>query len=268
MRNNPVILFRKDFDNTDEYVSCQQRLETHEYRSSIPANSLVIGRYSVLPYYKELEQDLLHNNSRLINNYEQHKYIANFDYYFDIEEFTPKTYFRLEDVPEKGSFVVKGRTNSRKFDWNTKMFAQTRADAIKIATELYSDSLLEKQGIIVREYIPLKTFEIGINGLPFTNEWRLFFLGKELLAFDYYWSILDNIKNIKSDVNLIHLANKVANIVSKKTNFFVIDVAQKETGEWIVIEINDGQMSGLSLINPDILYENLRSAIKCHTYIS
>lgn len=38
----------------------------------------------------------------------------------------------------------------------------------------------------------------------------------------------------------------------------MIDVAQTESGDWIVIELNDGQMSGLSENNPEILYKNLK----------
>ena len=45
-------------------------------------------------------------------------------------------------------------------------------------------------------------------------------------------------------------------------NFFVIDIAQKEDGDWIIIEVNDGQQSGLSENSADILYQNLYNSIQ------
>jgi len=53
--------------------------------------------------------------------------------------------------------------------------------------------------------------------------------------------------------------------VGNKSNFYVIDVAKTQSGEWIVIELNDGQFSGLSAIDPNDLYMNLKTVFgeKC-----
>lgn len=45
------------------------------------------------------------------------------------------------------------------------------------------------------------------------------------------------------------------------TNFYVVDVAQTESGDWLVVELNEGQMSGLSDNNPDIFYSALKQSI-------
>lgn len=45
--------------------------------------------------------------------------------------------------------------------------------------------------------------------------------------------------------------------VSPHINFFVMDVARTEDGKWLLIELNDGQMSGLSENNPEVLYSKL-----------
>ena len=55
----------------------------------------------------------------------------------------------------------------------------------------------------------------------------------------------------------IKFVQNVANIVAHKTNFYTIDIGQKINGDWTVIELNDGQMAGLSLCSPDELYRNL-----------
>jgi len=116
---NQVILYRAyEFDfEEEELIAMKTHFHTVPNRTNINPNSLVIGRYSVLPFYKELEEDLKINNSTLINTYEQHKYIADLqNWYADLHEYTPKTWFKLEDLPKeiKGSFVLKGETNSKK----------------------------------------------------------------------------------------------------------------------------------------------------------
>lgn len=54
---------------------------------------------------------------------------------------------------------------------------------------------------------------------------------------------------------------KVIDIIKPNINFFVMDIAQKQNGEWIVIELNDGSWSGLSCNDPNKLYENLRDVL-------
>lgn len=265
----PYVLFRKnindlDDDIRDEFEICSNHLPTVEFRTSINHGSLVVGRYSVLPYYQELEEELKLNKSVLINSYHQHKYIADFEYYEDVKDFTPKTYFNWGDLPE-GSYVLKGKTNSRKFLWNTHMFAKTRKDVPLVAKRLLDDQFIEPQGLIVREYVPLKQFDVGINDMPVTNEWRFFFLGTRCLTHGYYWSNFPEVvdeQKAKCMGQMCDFAQDVANIVSKKVNFFVLDIAEKVDGGYTLIEVNDGQMSGLSMCDPRNLYSVLSAVIQ------
>lgn len=50
--------------------------------------------------------------------------------------------------------------------------------------------------------------------------------------------------------------------VSEPPTFYVIDVAKTAENNWILIELNDGCMSGLSMNDPDILYSNLKKALE------
>jgi hypothetical protein len=261
MKNNVKIFFRKNSSNHDEYDVCSKYFDVHEYRSYIIPGSLVIPRYSALPFYKELEEDLKYNNSILINSYKQHKWIADFEYYDVLKYFTFKTWFDLRDLPENKSFVIKGKTNSRKLYWNDKMFARNIEEAANIYHELCRDDFISEQGIIFREYVPLVTYEIGINDLRFTNEWRFFFFRNKIIDYGYYWAIAENIPESVS-VEAINFAEKIGNICSEYVNFFVLDIAQKEDGNWILVEINDGSMSGLSCIDPDSFYKKLHHILK------
>ena len=50
-------------------------------------------------------------------------------------------------------------------------------------------------------------------------------------------------------------------LVGDKVDFYAVDVALTSDGEWIVIELNDGCLSGLSANNPDVLYQKLAQVI-------
>lgn len=258
-----VILFRKDLDTEDELLAARTHLPTAELRSEVPANEIVVGRYSVLPFYRELERDLATKNSRLVNTYKEHEWIANFDYYWDLQEYTAESWddYDFYKCSYEGPFVVKGKTNSRKHQWKTHMFAENKKRAIEIGCDLGKDSLISDQGIIYRKYIPLKTFEIGINGLPFTNEWRFFYLKEKRLSYAYYWTGAAHPELAKMTEEGLAFADTVAKIASEYATFFVLDIAEKADGGWILIEVNDGQMAGLSFNDPHVLYSSLKGAL-------
>jgi hypothetical protein len=77
---------------------------------------LVIGRYSVLPFYREVEADLAVNGCKLINSFAQHCWIANFEYYRHFKDVTPETWDDSQGkitlvCPKSGDHL---RTSSRK----------------------------------------------------------------------------------------------------------------------------------------------------------
>lgn len=259
--NNFCIFFKQPFYEKEEYNNCIKYFDVYQSRMLIPKNNIVICRYSMYPYYLELENDLKYNNSKLINSYYEYKFIASFDYYDVVKNYTPKTWFEqnFHLCNYDGPFVVKGKTKSKKENWNQLMFAETKEKALDIAKQL---RMFEEnnEGIIFREYIPLKTFEKGINGIPFSNEWRFFFLKNNLIDFGYYWSIAENIDH-KIKNNGIEFAKNIANIIKDYCTFFVLDIAETINGDWILIEINEGQNSGLSTIDPDSFYSKLFKAM-------
>jgi hypothetical protein len=262
----PVVLFRKHLAEDGEFDACQTYFETVELRTQCKDN-IVIGRYACLPYYYELAADLCMTGSRLINTPQEHKWIANFNWYEQLKDYTPRTWFGYDFnltnpvyCNYNGSFVVKGRTNSKKFEWNKMMFAKDRQQAINIACDLMTDSYIGEQGVVFREYVPLETYEIGVNDLPFTNEWRMFFYKDTLLSSGYYWSIAEK-TDYECPPEAIAFAKEVARIAKEFATFFVLDVAKTEDGRWILIEVNDGQQSGLSENNPHMLYKNLAEVL-------
>jgi len=267
MAERPVILFRNDVDWRQEEHAARQHFLCVESRMMIKKGDLVIPRFSALPFYREQEYDINYVGARLINSFHEHQYIADLgSWIWDLADYTPRTWDRLEDLPEKGPFVLKGETNSKKFRWKTHMFAETKADAIQVHTRLCADGLLQYQKIYVREYVPLKTFIIGLQDLPITHEYRFFCYKDKILSGGYYWSShsgdLGKLGH-KVDPAVVpwEFLAKVMAIVKEHATFYVVDVAETESGEWIVIELNDGSQSGLSDNDPDVLYRNLRGVL-------
>lgn len=265
---NSTILFRKSFDTEEEFKIASKYFDVVESRT-LCKDSVVISRYSYLPYGKELDQDLRNLNCIPINSFRQHRWIASFEWYEHLKEFTPKTWTSIGDALRDGydgPFVIKGETNSRKYDWDKAMFAVDAKAAHEVTSILNSDSLIGTQQLQYRQYVPLKTFEIGLNGIRFTNEFRVFCYKNSILTFDYYWSsasdeTIEKAKEELDSYNLIKLVKQISYIASQYTNFYVLDIAETTNGNWILIEVNDGTMSGLSEIKPDYLYRNLKEEL-------
>lgn len=250
----PIIFFRSSSTQFEEEEKIAREVfgynlvnKRHELSFKFVNPNVVFGRYSVLPFYKELEEEVNHFGHRLINSFEQHKYIASFKYYEDLKDYTFKTYndSNFYTAPE-GAYVVKGCTNSKKLAWNKKMFAPDKKTALNIAGEIMDDGALLGQHIIYRKFEKLVTYDTGLNGLPITNEWRFFFIKDKMIVNGYYWSEFHDEYSGNLNQEGLDFANKIAEIVSKKVNFFVVDIAQKEDGSWILVELNDGQQSGPS----------------------
>jgi hypothetical protein len=266
----PIIYIRASLAEQEEIKAAKKYFEVVEQRTHIKKDSLVIPRYSALPYFKELEEDIKFLGSKTINTYRQHIFVADIgNWYYDLESITPKTWFFLDQVPEnEGPYILKGTTNSKKHQWNTHMFAENKKAATEVYMRLYSDSffLNSTQDIVFRKFVPLNKLADGLNGLPVSEEYRFFVLNGKIVDSGFYWSeSWDEIKS-KHEISPSNVprefVNQIIENVSPRINFFVFDVARTQDGKWILVELNDGQMSGLSMIDPDRFYYNMSNILK------
>ncbi len=266
---NTTVLFRKSLDEEKEFEVCKEFFDTVGSRMQCGYDSLVIGRYSVLPFYQELEDDLRLLGSRLINSFTEHTYIADLkNWYEDLKDFTPKTWFRLEDIPDEGPFVLKGATNSRKHLWNTHMYASNKKEAVQVYSRLMDDTMLSQQGIYIRRFVPLRTLMTGINGLPITEEFRLFCYRDEIVTSGFYWSSHVQeieVPKLRVDQEFVAFTKKLMAIIKDHVNFYVMDIARCIDGSWLLVEINDAQQSGLSECSSQALYHNLAEMLNAET---
>ena len=140
--------------------------------------------------------------------------------------------------------IVKDYVKSRKHEWHEACFIPNSRDAVAALRvvarflELQGDDLVG--GLVFREWVDLKI--IGAHArsaMPLSREFRLFFLDGGLLMSANYW----NQGNYKGDAPPLELFGEIAGKV--RSRFFSMDVAQKADGEWIVVELGDGQVTGL-----------------------
>jgi hypothetical protein len=222
--------------------------------------------------YEAFYQGLLAKNIALIHDTKMYLHTHYFpNTYPIIKEYTPKSvYFELEN--EHASFeeqlnilaifgdkplIIKDFVKSEKHDWHTACFipsANDKENVQKITRNFLSlrDKFLNK-GLVYREFVklaPLK--QHSKSDMPLTQEYRLFYWENALLCYAEYWE--EGTYNVElPDLSVFHaLAKQI------ESRFFTMDIAKLETGEWIIMELGDGQVSGLpERLEVNIFYQNL-----------
>ena len=133
-----------------------------------------------------------------------------------------------------GSYVVKDFVKSRKYEWYDACFIQNienRENAERIIGNLRSIGFHEK------------------SGMPISEEYRIFVFAGNLLCVNDYWENANKTSLSDDEVEWIKsIAKRI------KSNFVTIDVARKEDGSLIIMELGDGQVSGLQQIDPTDFY--------------
>lgn len=266
----PVIIFRSDTrDEQEEKLAAKEAgLIVLDNFGQIQCNDLVIARYCSNPFYSWVAEGIEELGGRLINSAHQNSYVIDLiNYAYDLRELTPQvfTWENFSSAPE-GKYIVKGQTNSRKFLWKDNMFAENISQAWEIARNLQRDGLLENQKIYFRPYLKLKEFfPSRYNHPPITDEYRFFVLNGTILGGSYYWSsVMDELEGFDLSPNKVptNFLQEVISRIGEKISFYSLDVAQTEDGKWVVIELNEGQMSGLSSMDPKFFYSQIISSLR------
>ncbi|HEX9998223.1 MAG TPA: ATP-grasp domain-containing protein [Abditibacterium sp.] len=140
--------------------------------------------------------------------------------------------------------VVKDWVKSQKHRWHEACFIPRASDLV--SAEKVVRRFLELQGefltggVVLRAFLELKS--VGTHpksGLPLTAEWRVFVLDGKPFFTAPYWDGADY-GTLKLDLDFVRERAKTI-----PARFFSLDVAQTIDDEWKVIEIGDGQVSGL-----------------------
>lgn len=208
--------------------------------------------------YEQLFTALLSRGIHLINDrasYQHCHYLP--DSYDIIAAHTPKSvwlethgHVSMTDIMNKlvvfgdKPLIVKDYVKSQKHYWNEACYIPNAADSVAVETvlrrflELQGDDL--NVGVVFREFVdfePLSTH--AKSGMPLTKEFRIFYLDGEVVAYVQYWEQGD----YQNLVPPIETFNDVAKNIQSR--FFTMDIAKRRDGEWMIVELGDGQVAGL-----------------------
>ncbi|PTX62853.1 hypothetical protein C8N46_102253 [Kordia periserrulae] len=222
--------------------------------------------------YATLYKGLLAKNIQLINSVQEYThchYLPNS--YSKIAHKTPTSNWitdfsdaslqqvihNFRDKP----LILKDFVKSEKHHWEEACYIPNAADFEKV--KLVVDKFLElrgnslNEGLVFREFEALQFLtEHSKSGMPLTKEFRVFFAFKNIIGVFNYWD-----EGIY-DGTLPKLDEFIDIAATVESNFFTMDIAQKVNGEWIIIELGDGQVAGLpENANAHELYRKLKKTI-------
>jgi hypothetical protein len=208
--------------------------------------------------YARLYVTLIDRGIRLINTPEQYRHC----HYLPesctiIEGFTPQsvwlekaTGFGLEGIMETlrplgdKPVIVKDFVKSQKHYWNEACYIPSAANreaverVVNRFLDLQGDSLNES--LVFREFIEFEP--VGVHsrsGMPLSRELRVFVLDGEPLFSTRYWEEGDYDDTLPAVDSFRDVMRAV------RSRFFTMDVAKRLTGAWMIVELGDGQVSGL-----------------------
>lgn len=243
-----------DLISVDRFSAATKRIKANEEL----VNVIYRGWMLTPKQYLYLYNDLLLKNFKLINTVEEYQ---NCHYLPDslkyIENKTPKTVFEKLDKENSidkllskaeifgnKSVVIKDYVKSEKHYWETACFVDDASNTDKLKQSIIKlielrDKYLN-EGIVVREFVELNDLTIhSKSGMPLTEEYRLFFCNRKLIGIYDYWEEGEYILS-KPDTKVFeYIAQQI------ESNFFSMDIARQKNGEFIIIELGDGQVAGL-----------------------
>ncbi len=140
--------------------------------------------------------------------------------------------------------IVKDYVKSRKHEWAEACYIPSAADRAAVQRVVTRFLALQgpdlNEGLVFREYVPFEPLaQHSKSGMPLTKEFRLFFLDGELLLSAAYWDEGDY-GDLQPPIE--HFQALAQNVSSR---FFTMDVAKRLDGDWLIVELGDGQVSGL-----------------------
>jgi hypothetical protein len=153
--------------------------------------------------------------------------------------------------------ILKDYVKSQKHAWEEACFIPSASD--RTAVERVVRCFLELQGpdlaggLVFREFVTLESIGRHLkSGMPLALEYRLFFLDGRLLLAAEYWEDGDYDGDGPPTEWFISLASRV------RSRFFTMDVAKRAGGDWVVVELGDGQAAGMpERADPEAFYQGL-----------
>lgn len=276
--NHPLYARKVDVDYEEEYYEAMKNhrcaLFSYEdmengklslYNDEISGLTIYRGWMMKPEMYQTFYRLLDEKGIVLINSPEEYDtYHTLVGWYRDFSDLTPESVWvtggSIASIMEKGAvleggYIVKDYVKSRKHEWYDACYIpniRDKKNAEKVITnfvERQGDSLVG--GIVLRKYEKLR--QIGFHdksGMPISEEYRAFVFAGKIHTVDNYWK-KDSGMNL-SEEELRWLDGIAAKI---RSNFVAIDLARREDGTLLIMELGDGQVSGLQEIPASTFYK-------------
>lgn len=236
-------------------------------RHDIKGDVIYRGWIILRSEYLAIQAALIEMGARLTTSFDEYCYASFLPlFYQDLEGHTPRSVWtELSDAASDNwtivsrdveidvkalaerlgatSLIVKDYCKSQKHYWLEACYVPDASDVENLTK--VTDRYLELQGGLVggfvfREYTPLRILSHhSKSGMPLAAEMRTFWKNGELILQHDYWGSEATTNEHPPEGWLKEMASKV------RSSFFSMDVAQTVEGSWIVIEIGDGQVTGL-----------------------
>src|SRR5262249_49476717 len=192
--------------------------------------------------YRQFRDALSARGHTLISSAAQYAEVSYFlNYYPKIRDFSPAAVWT--DTPDSflawtlarklgdGPFVIKDHIKSAKHLWHEACFvpkASGRENFERIAENLRREQGKSFfRGFVVKQYVPLRSRGDSPRAYPLCEEYRLFFWARHLLIASHYH---------RQSENPVDWSPFVALAQRFDAPFFTMDIAQIETGNWIVVD--------------------------------
>ena len=144
----------------------------------------------------------------------------------------------------KSAIIVKDFVKSEKHYWEEACFIPDASDserALKVVQRFLQLRGSDLQGgLVFRRFVQFRN--LGVHpksGMPLTEEYRAFVLNGKIVSVMHYW---DEVEYPEAKPNFDELLSMVAGV---RSQFFTVDFARLQSGDWMIVELGDGQVAGL-----------------------
>ena len=231
------------------------------------APTTVIYRGWMLPVeqYALFYNALYEKGYTLINTPEQYRQCHYFPFWYGLlKDYTAES-ICVDSIDRQGiisalsSFgktplIIKDYVKSRKHEWHEACFIPDASDTENALNVI--DRFIERQGsdllgeIVLRKYLSLEM--VGTHDkshMPIAKEVRVFCVHHTLFANISYWT---------GDGTSIEFPDELMQTCQNlDSDFYTIDMAMTTEGKWVIIEVGDGQVSGLQDYDAGKFYDGL-----------
>jgi hypothetical protein len=231
----------------------------------VPVVGIWAGYIPSVERYTEIFEAAAAKGVFLINTPSQHQTAMEFDKFYPLlGELTPESVIvsgldDLSTIEARLQFpiFVRGAVKSNKDQGWAACVARDRVELTAIAKGLLAREGRSRGKIIARRLVKFRTVATDKQSFPISREYRAFIHRGVVLAYGFYWDeYQDSVALTPADEQAI-TALSIEATRRVGTPFVAMDVGQLENGDWIVIELSDGQFAGLSQVTVFELWSKL-----------